>query len=38
MSNLRNLIHYADLAEFEAVVGAASSTCAHYNMGSNYVQ
>ena len=38
MSNLRNLIHYADLAEFENVVGAASSTCAHYNHGSNYVQ
>jgi hypothetical protein len=38
MSNLRNLIHYADLEEFENVVGAASSTCAHYNHGSNYVQ
>tara|TARA_B100002019_G_scaffold46759_2_gene39452 strand:- start:25721 stop:26965 length:1245 start_codon:yes stop_codon:yes gene_type:complete len=38
MSNLRDLIHYADLAEFESIVGAASSTCAHYNMGSNYLQ
>ena len=38
MSNLRDLIHYADLAEFESVVGAASSVCANINYGSNYVQ
>ena len=38
MSNLRDLIHYADLEEFENIVGAASSTCAYTNIGSNYLQ
>jgi len=38
MSNLRDLIHYADLAQFETVVGAASSTCTNINYGSEYPQ
>lgn len=38
MSNLRDLIHYADLAEFDGIVGAASSTCTYTNLGSEYPQ
>ena len=38
MSNLRDLISYADLAEFDGVVGAASSTCTYRNFGSAYPQ
>jgi len=38
MSNLRSLIHYADKARFSEIVGAASSTEAYWNHGSEYKQ
>ena len=38
MSNLRSLIHYADKARFSEIVGAASSTEAYHNHGSEYKQ
>jgi hypothetical protein len=38
MSNLRSLIHYADKARFTEIVGAASSTEAYWNHGSEYKQ
>jgi hypothetical protein len=38
MSNLRSLISYADKARFTEIVGAASSTTAYWNHGSEYKQ
>lgn len=38
MANLRSLIHYADKERFSEIVGAASSTTAYSNHGSEYKQ